>query len=86
MESLALASHARRSAKTITRITGEAVDSLDLEGYEPVPEVRGMTDPWWRGKDSLIALDRGLAVGMDAPGCLEAHVYSGLDEWGLQGG
>ncbi|WP_418961266.1 hypothetical protein [Streptomyces tritici] len=86
VESLALASHARRWAKTITRITGEAVDSLDLEGYEPVPEVRGVTDTWWRGEDSLIALYRGEAVAMDAPGCLEAHVYGGLDEWGLRGG
>ncbi|WP_066953614.1 hypothetical protein [Streptomyces lushanensis] len=86
VESLALASHARRWAKTITRITGKAVDSLDLKGYEPVPEVRGLTDTWWRGKDSLIALYRGEAVGMDAPGCLEAHVYGGLDKWGLHGG
>ncbi|XIE77155.1 hypothetical protein AB6O49_00210 [Streptomyces sp. SBR177] len=29
----------RRWARTVTRLTGEAVDSLDLEGYEPVPEV-----------------------------------------------
>jgi hypothetical protein len=86
VESLALATHARRWAKTITRITGKAVDSLDLDGYEPVPEVQGLTDTWWRGKDSLIAVYRGEAVGMDAPRCLEAHVYGGLDEWGLHGG
>ncbi|MFG3039267.1 hypothetical protein ACGFYZ_20455 [Streptomyces sp. NPDC048330] len=86
VESLALAAHARRWAKTITRITGESVDSLDLEGYEPVPEVQGLTDTWWRGENSLIALYRGEAVAMDAPGCLEAHVYDGLDEWGLHGG
>ncbi|MFF0435504.1 hypothetical protein ACFYU9_25190 [Streptomyces sp. NPDC004327] len=86
VESLALVSHARRWAKTITRITGEAVDSLDLEGYEPVPEVQGVADTWWRGKDSLIALYRGEAVAMDAPGGLEAHIYGGLDEWGLRGG
>lgn len=86
VESLALACHARRWAETITRVTGEAVESLDLEGYEPVPEVRGLTDTWWRGKDSLIALYRGEAVSMDAPGCLEAHLYGGLDEWGLHGG
>lgn len=85
VESLALAAHARRWARTITRLTGEAVDSLDLEGYEPVPEVRGLTDTWWRGADSLIAVYRGEAVAMDAPGCQEAHVYGGLDEWGLHG-
>ncbi|MFB7420698.1 hypothetical protein ACFC18_38875 [Streptomyces sp. NPDC056121] len=86
VESLALAAHARRWAKTLTRLEGEGVESLDLGGYEPVSEVQGVTDMWWRGKDSLIALYRGEAVGMDAPRCLEAHVYGGLDEWGLHGG
>ncbi|MFD6909012.1 hypothetical protein [Streptomyces sp. NPDC060077] len=86
VESLALAAHATRWARTVTRIRGRAVTSLDLEGYEPVPEVQGVTDTWWRGEDSLIALYRGEAVGLDAPQCLEAHVYEGLDEWGLHGG
>ncbi|GGS74069.1 hypothetical protein GCM10010222_13820 [Streptomyces tanashiensis] len=86
VESLALAAHARRWAGTVTRVTGKAVDSLDLAGYEPVPEVQGLTDTWWRGKDSLIALYRGEALGLDAPQCLEAHIYGGLDEWGLNGG
>jgi hypothetical protein len=86
VESLALAAHAGRRARTITKITGKAVDSLDLDGYEPVPEVQGLTDSWWRGKDSLIALYRGEAVGLDAPQCLEAHIYGGLDKWGLHGG
>lgn len=85
-ESLALAAHARRWAKTVTRVTGRAVESLDLRGFEPVPEVQGVTDTWWRGEESLIALYRGEAVGLDAPQCLEAHIYSGLDEWGLHGG
>jgi hypothetical protein len=86
VESLALTAHATRWAKTVTRIKGKAVESLDLGGYELVPEVQGVTDTWWRGKDSLIALYRGEAVGLDAPQCLEAHVYEGLDEWGLHGG
>ncbi|MER7967750.1 hypothetical protein ABTX35_01825 [Streptomyces sp. NPDC096080] len=86
VESLALAAHAGRWARTITKITGKAVDSLDLDGYEPVPEVQGLTDSWWRGEDSLIALYRGEAVGLDAPQCLEAHIYGGLDKWGVQGG
>ncbi|MCX4632608.1 hypothetical protein [Streptomyces sp. NBC_01443] len=86
VESLALASHASRWAKAITRITGKAVDCLNLDGYEQVPEVQGLTDAWWRGTDSLIALYRGEAIGLDAPQCLEAHVYGGLDEWGLHGG
>ncbi|MGW4651400.1 hypothetical protein [Kitasatospora sp. NPDC004289] len=86
VESLALAAHARRWAKTVTRITGGAVDAVDLKGYVPVPEVQGLTDSWWRGKDSLIALYRGEAVSLDAPQCLEAHVYRGLDRHGLTGG
>ncbi|WP_367318387.1 hypothetical protein [Streptomyces sp. HUAS ZL42] len=86
VESLALAAHASRWAKTVARIKGTAVESLDLHGYEPIPEVQGLTDNWWRGKDSLIALYRGEAVGLEAPQCLEAHVYGGLDEWGLHGG
>ncbi|MCF1594344.1 hypothetical protein [Streptomyces muensis] len=86
VESLALAAHAGRWARTVTKIRGKAVESLDLGGYEPVPEVQGLTDMWWRGEDSLIALYRGEAVGLDAPQCLEAHVYGGLDEWGLHGG
>jgi hypothetical protein len=86
VESLALATHAARWAKTVTRIKGKAVESLDLRSYELVPEVQGVTDTWWRGKDSLIALYRGEAVGLDAPRCLEAHVFEGLDEWGLSGG
>ncbi|MBW5483519.1 hypothetical protein GPJ59_16910 [Streptomyces bambusae] len=86
VESLALADHAGRWARTVTRIKGKDVESLDLHGYEPVPEVQGLTDTWWRGKDSLIALYRGEAIGFDAPQCLEAHVYGGLDEWGLHGG
>ncbi|MGW1520895.1 hypothetical protein [Streptomyces sp. NPDC002287] len=86
VESLALAAHARRWATSVSRITGKAVDALDLDGYEPVPEAQGLTDTWWRGKDSLIALYRGEAAGLDAPRCLEAHLYAGLDEWGLYGG
>lgn len=86
VESLALAAHARRWAEAVTRIKGKAVESLDLGGFEPVPEVQGVTDTWWRGKDSLIAVYRGEAVGLDAPQCLEAHIYGGLDEWGLHGG
>ncbi|MEU1077250.1 MULTISPECIES: hypothetical protein [unclassified Streptomyces] len=86
VESLALAAHARRWANTVTRIRGSAVEELDLGGFEPVPDVQGLTDTWWRGEDSLIAVYRGEAVGLDAPQCLEAHVYGGLDDWGLHGG
>jgi len=52
MESLALADRAGRWARTVTRIKGKDVESLDLHGYEPALEVQGLTDAWWRGKDS----------------------------------
>ncbi|MFD7539888.1 hypothetical protein [Streptomyces sp. NPDC059819] len=79
VESLALAHHAARWAKNLTKITGDAVDALDLDEYEPVPEVQGLTDNWWRGTDSLIAVYRGEADCPTAPRCREAHIYGGLD-------
>ncbi|RAJ85000.1 hypothetical protein K377_03481 [Streptomyces sp. PsTaAH-137] len=85
VEALALADHASHWAKTITKIQGDAVEELDLDGFEPVPEVEGLADTWWRGKDSLIAVYRGEASGFDAPHCFRAHVYGGLDAWGLRG-
>ncbi|MFC9534299.1 hypothetical protein ACFT38_27690 [Streptomyces sp. NPDC056975] len=83
VEALALADHAGYWAKIITKIKGSAVEGLDLDGFEPVPEVQGLADAWWRGKDSLIAVYRGEASGFDAPHCLRAHIYGGLDAWGL---
>ncbi len=58
-------------ARTITKIKGDAVEQVDLDGFEPVPEVQGLAETWWRGKDSLIAVYRGEA---------------GLNAWGLGGG
>ncbi len=85
VESVALADHARRYARTTTTVTGEAVETLQLEGFEPVLEVAGRADSWWRGADSLVAVYRGEAECMSAPQCRTATVYSGLDEWGLKG-
>ncbi|WP_328743910.1 hypothetical protein OHT57_01115 [Streptomyces sp. NBC_00285] len=85
VEALALADHAGYWAKTITKIKGGAVEELDLDGFEQVPEVQGLADTWWRGKDSLIAVYRGEASGFDAPHCLRAYIYGGLDAWGLGG-
>ncbi|WP_234381340.1 MULTISPECIES: hypothetical protein [unclassified Streptomyces] len=85
-ESLAPAAHARRWVTTVTRVAHNAVDALNLGAFGPVLEVQDVTDSWWRGKDSLIAVYRGEAVGLDAPRCLAAHIYGGLDEWVLRGG
>ncbi|MFI6967186.1 hypothetical protein [Streptomyces sp. NPDC050255] len=83
VEALALAHHAGYWARTVTKIKGDAVDDLDLDGFDVVAEVQGLTDTWWRGKDSLVAIYRGEAVGFSARQCREAHIYGGLDPRGL---
>ncbi|MER5560930.1 hypothetical protein ABT071_20235 [Streptomyces sp. NPDC002506] len=86
VESVALAHHASKWAKQITKVVGEDVDAIDLTGYVPVREVVGLTDNWWRGPETLIALYRGEATAMNFPRGRMAIVYSGLDESGLRGG
>ncbi|MFF9979492.1 hypothetical protein [Streptomyces erythrochromogenes] len=85
VESIALAYHAFRWATAINVASGEAVEELQLEGYQPVIEVDGMSDSWLRGKDSLVAVYRGVAECMAAPQCRIAVTYSGLGDWGLNG-
>ncbi|WP_250002119.1 hypothetical protein [Actinoplanes sp. M2I2] len=86
IESLALAHHAANWAKQITKVTGEALDHLELRDFEPVAEVRGLADVWWRGTDSLIAIYSGEFRCLGAPVNRTGLIYSGLDEWGLSGG
>ncbi len=86
IESLALAYHAARWTKQITTIRGAAVDELSLRAFEPVTEIRGLADTWWRGPDSLIAIFAGEAECFSAPNRRVARIYAGLDEWGLRGG
>ncbi|MFJ5936042.1 hypothetical protein [Streptomyces sp. NPDC093071] len=86
VESLALAHHASMWARQVTKLVGDDADGIDLTGYAPVREVRGLTDTWWRGPDSLIALYDGEATALDFPRGRTAMIYSGLDEWGLRGG
>jgi hypothetical protein len=81
VESLALADHAARWAKQITKLTGDAVNDLELDEFEPVTEVRGLADTWWRGVDSLVAIYSGesmLLSGGQEPRPT-ARIYSGLD-------
>ncbi len=84
VESLALAHHARLWAEKVTRVKGDEVHSIDLDGFEPVPEVVGLADTWWRGKDSLVAIYQGEAECLAAPKCRTALIFSGLDKWGLR--
>lgn len=86
VESVALHHHASLEAKHITRVVGEDVERIDLDGYEPVREVRGLADTWWRGTDTLVAVYRGEADCLDFPRGRTAWIYSGLDWWGLRGG
>lgn len=86
VESVALAHHAAMWARQVTRFTGDEVDAIALDGFEPVEEVMGMADTWWRGSDSLVAVYTGEAECFSAPLCRAALVYSGLDTWGLYGG
>ncbi|WP_129839934.1 hypothetical protein [Streptomyces sp. RFCAC02] len=86
VEALALTHHAAMWARGITKLFGDAVDGIDLAGFEPVRETRGVADTWWRGADSLVVLYTGEAELYDHPGSRCALIYSGLDEWGLHGG
>lgn len=72
-------------AKQITKVSGEDVDALQLGFYEPVLEVEGLADGWWRGADSLVAVYKGEAECFARPGWRSAVMYSGLDKWGLHG-
>ncbi len=78
VESLALAHEAFTWARQITRYVGDEVDGIDLNGYEPVVEVHGLADTWWRGADSLVALYTGEAECLDFPEGRTALIYSGL--------
>ncbi|MET8825265.1 hypothetical protein ABZX40_35810 [Streptomyces sp. NPDC004610] len=82
VESLALAHHASSWARQVTKLVGDEVDGIEWDGYEPVSEVRGLADTWWRGPDSLVALYTGEAASLDFPRGRVALIYSGLDEWG----
>ncbi|MEU6841652.1 hypothetical protein ABZ930_07215 [Streptomyces sp. NPDC046716] len=86
VESLALTHHASMWAQQITKITGDDVDGLELDAMEPVSEVQGLADTWWRGSDSLVAIYTGEARCVSFPAARTALIYSGLDQWGLHGG
>ncbi|MDI1455311.1 hypothetical protein NHG22_16030 [Streptomyces sp. ATE26] len=86
MESLALTHHVSVCAKQIVKVTGDDVDGIVLDGYEPVREVKGLADTWWQGADSLVTIYSGEAEAFSFPRGRTALIYSGLDEWGLRGG
>jgi len=78
IESLALTYAVRDVATRTTKVIGDAVDTLDLTSLEAVPEVCGVTDTWWLGPDSAIAIYRGEAELFQRPDYRAAYVYSGF--------
>jgi hypothetical protein len=85
VESIALSRHAARWARQITRLRSEEVDAFDLSGFEPVAEVRGLADTWWKGAQAYVAIYRGESLALaDGPGQAPkgfALLYEGLPEW-----
>ncbi|MFJ3581738.1 hypothetical protein ACIPPS_05815 [Streptomyces sp. NPDC090127] len=73
-------------AEQIVKVTGDDADGIVLDGYEPVREVLALSDTWWRGADSLMAVYAGEAEALSFSRGRTAFIYSGLDEWGLRGG
>ncbi|TDQ04967.1 hypothetical protein [Labedaea rhizosphaerae] len=78
VESVALAHEAFLDAEQVTKYSGDEVDELQLDGFEPMPEVRGVADTWWRGPDSLVAICTGEAVCLDHSPSRAAIRYSGI--------
>ncbi|GIF99988.1 hypothetical protein [Catellatospora citrea] len=61
--------------------TGARIDGLpERYGLRPVPEVAGVTDGWWRGKDSLLAIYRGEARLFGNLQYQTAYLYLGIDD------
>jgi hypothetical protein len=77
VESLALAYAATENADTVTRLTGQAVDSLDLSTMQPVAQVEGITNGWWYRPGSLAAVYAGESELFDRPGYRTAFLYTG---------
>ncbi|MET9085013.1 hypothetical protein ABZX77_24565 [Streptomyces sp. NPDC004237] len=79
VESVALAHNATLWARHVTRVTGDEVDAVALDAFEPVEEVLGMADTWWRGGDSLIAVYTGEAECFSDPTSRTALIFTGID-------
>lgn len=63
---------------------GTEVEALDLEGFEPVPEVQGLADQWLKRPGSYIAVFCGESLAFDGLGRRAAGfalVYEGLPSW-----
>jgi hypothetical protein len=62
-------------------VDGEPLtNSADLSSMEPFVEVAGVSDGWWCGADTVIAVYRGEAWLLGRPEEQIATVYSGITE------
>jgi hypothetical protein len=77
VESLALAYAAVDIADTVTRLTGRAIDKVDLTSMQPVGPVKGLANGWWYRPGLLVALYAGESELFDRPNYRTAFVYSG---------
>jgi hypothetical protein len=77
VESLAMAYTAAEIADTVTRLTGEAVDRLDLTTMQPVAQVEGITNGWWYRPGSLAAVYAGESELFGRPSYRTAFLYTG---------
>ncbi|MET7752349.1 hypothetical protein [Micromonospora sp. NPDC005367] len=81
VEALALAYAAMDVADTVTRLTGSAVDQLDLTAMQPVAEVGGITNGWWYRPGLLAAVYSGESELFARPAYRTAYLYAGdIDE------
>lgn len=73
-------------AKTVERLHGDEVDELELGGFEPVVEVKGLADTWWKGSRSYMSIYRGESLAAAGAGgrhtpASRALIYSGTPGW-----
>ena len=80
IESLALTYAVSGRAAHVRRIVGSEVDALDLTDLQPVVEVQGRADTWWRGDDGLVAVFRGDSLLFDRDDYATALIYEGLKD------
>ncbi|GLY55116.1 hypothetical protein [Lentzea sp. NBRC 102530] len=73
IESLAFAHYAAIEAQKITKVR-----EVDLDGFEPVEEVRGVADTWWRAGTTFVSIHGGLAEYYDQPEGRYARVHEGV--------
>jgi hypothetical protein len=76
IESLAIERLAQRHATSITQLSGDTVEDIDLTDATQVPEAGGICDTWWRQGRTLIAIHRGESLLLGRPADRRARIYN----------